>query len=339
MRVQYDDERAAKIQDQVLTLLKQHDIPPHPYAYSVVYDYFSYSNTTINQQIDQLLTLNKKLKADDLKIIYYENIEPDTSDNIDTTNALLKLLNGLLKSLDPESSNIKELVNVLSKASNNLESYACTTIESVNEIVDELVLVAGRALVNQNELSDRVKKTEHEIQSLKRSLEISKKAVETDPLTGLVNRFGFDNTLVNWGEEEFVKCGLLLCDIDYFKNINDSYGHLIGDKVLIRIGQEMKAQVKGKDVVCRWGGEEFAVLLKDVSTVSQLREIAESMRTAVSDIKLVHSKSKDTIPSITFSVGATLLRNHGDWDNMIKRADRALYNVKENGRNSVSVIS
>jgi len=338
MRIQYDDKRAEKTQERALLILKKFGIPPHPYAYSVAYDYYSAANLDIKQQVDQLLALNKKIEAEDLKIIYYDNIVSNTSDTIEVSDTLLKLLNGLLLSLDPNNSNIQELVTALSRASENLISNSAASLNDINQIVDELVEVTGKALVSQNELSHRVKKAEKEIMTLKKSLEISKKAVETDPLTGLVNRFGFDNVIANWSEEERVKCGLLLCDIDFFKVINDTYGHLIGDKVLIRVGQEMKSQVKGKDVVCRWGGEEFAVLLKDISTTSQLREIAESIRRAVNEITLVHSKSKEVIPSITFSIGATLLRDHDDWGNMIKRADQALYDVKEHGRNNVSVI-
>lgn len=335
MRIEYDDLRADVIKKKSLEFLDKYGIHPHPYAYAVAYDYITTVNVEINQQINHLIKTNKDLTADNLKEIYYENLKGDSTVSNDATNTLLKLLTSLIGTLDPSSSNIEELVQYLSKVSTQLKSKGTKTASDINHLVDELVVVTGRALLKQNELSSRVKSTENEIKDLKLSLEISKKAVETDPLTGLVNRFGFDNTIELWRKEEFINCGLLLCDVDYFKSVNDNYGHLIGDKVLIRIGKEIKEQIKGKDIVCRWGGEEFAILLKDVSDMSQVRGIAEKVRLTIEAIKLVHSKSREVLPAITISIGVTILRDHSDWEAMIERADKALYQAKADGRNKV----
>lgn len=131
---------------------------------------------------------------------------------------------------------------------------------------------------------------------------------------------------------------MLLCDVDYFKKINDNYGHLIGDKVLARIGRELMDQVKGKDVVGRWGGEEFLVLLRDVSDAEQAKHAAESLRQAIEKIQLVHSKTRKQLPTITVSIGVTVLKDQYDWDAQFERADHGLYQSKASGRNCVIYV-
>jgi diguanylate cyclase (GGDEF)-like protein len=136
----------------------------------------------------------------------------------------------------------------------------------------------------------------------------------------------------------------MFLDVDFFKKVNDTYGHHIGDLVLTRMVAIVKEQVRACDVVARYGGEEFAVVLPG-ATVSVAREIAERLREKVSQEKHIFYEHA---LNITVSIGLTTLRNteHSErWDTeslaakLLDHADQALYTAKEGGRNQVVVYS
>lgn len=159
----------------------------------------------------------------------------------------------------------------------------------------------------------------------------------TDSLTGLKNRCFFYKKL----SEEFSKIekrraplSLLMIDIDNFKKINDSYGHLIGDKILRQISNILRQSITDESVVCRWGGEEFAIIMPDVNdkTASIL---AERIRMETESFKFFI----DSDPlKVTISVGTFSTIKPMDMDSFVDSADKALYMAKEK-KNSVVTLS
>ncbi|MGE0373538.1 MAG: GGDEF domain-containing protein, partial [Gammaproteobacteria bacterium] len=131
---------------------------------------------------------------------------------------------------------------------------------------------------------------------------------------------------------------LLLADIDHFKNINDNYGHLLGDKVIRQVAQTMNATVKGSDTAARYGGEEFAILLPNTS-LNNARKLAEQIRLKVERIRVRRADNGSTLGVVTISVGAACYRLGDSADSLIHRADMALYAAKNNGRNQVMIES
>ncbi|MBA2175852.1 diguanylate cyclase [Halobacillus locisalis] len=174
---------------------------------------------------------------------------------------------------------------------------------------------------------------------LRNSHELFKKYEEqstVDYLTGLNNVREFDkagNTLFNQAQKDDLRLSLLMIDIDYFKQVNDTYGHSSGDLVLQQLGEVLKENARSFDVVSRNGGEEFSVILQDCSKERAL-EIAERIRSAVQNHSFTISNG-ETI-SITVSIGASTYPNKvTSIDEMIKQADQSLYSAKRNGRNCV----
>ncbi len=161
-----------------------------------------------------------------------------------------------------------------------------------------------------------------------------------DPLTGLYNRrFGLTRL-----HEEFTRAsrtggeiGVLIFDLDHFKKVNDTYGHLVGDRVLIRVASTAKRVFREGDILVRYGGEEFYAILPGAA-VSDTREIAERLRHMVEETE-VHD-GEQTI-GVTVSVGVTGFPeyNADKEEELIKRADEALYTAKKNGRNQVVVAA
>jgi diguanylate cyclase (GGDEF)-like protein len=181
-------------------------------------------------------------------------------------------------------------------------------------------------------------------EKLEKELEVKKKLEEelkhqaaTDPLTGMMNRRAlFDICIKEIGQASRYKHALscLILDIDKFKNVNDIYGHDAGDIVLERIANLMQENIRSADYVGRIGGEEFAILMPSTDAESAY-EIADRLRSHIEQNSIV--ANKQTI-HITISIGISELHaNETDTHDIMKRADDALYEAKETGRNRVCI--
>lgn len=154
-----------------------------------------------------------------------------------------------------------------------------------------------------------------------------------DPLTGLYNRRGLQNRLENLpalvNGEHFV----LLLDIDHFKAYNDHYGHMMGDQALTRVSAAIRDAVRSRDIVARFGGEEFMVLLTCV-TLEQAHQTAERIRQKVYDLKIPHMFNESVATNVTISIGIAIF-DAEDIDGALGKADKALYEAKHTGRNNI----
>ncbi len=127
-----------------------------------------------------------------------------------------------------------------------------------------------------------------------------------------------------------------MLDIDHFKLYNDTYGHVIGDQVLILTVQAIQSHIKKTDTVGRWGGEEFGVILPK-TTLSQAKIVADRIRHTLSELPLFNVEGK-TIPKPTISQGIATLPDHTlDVDELVIIADRALYQAKNKGRDQIAI--
>lgn len=180
-----------------------------------------------------------------------------------------------------------------------------------------------------------IKRLEREYRELKERLIQAEYLAITDPLTELYNLRYFEQILEGWIKElhSASKLSLLMVDIDYFKEINDTFGHQVGNKVLIEVASLLKRQVREKDVVARYGGEEFALLLPGADRY-KAQQVAERIRNAVASS--VFALDMGCEIRLTVSIGiASWPEDARDKRELISRADRALYIAKSNGRNMI----
>jgi diguanylate cyclase (GGDEF)-like protein len=195
-------------------------------------------------------------------------------------------------------------------------------------------------------LSAEEKVKKHEELSLVDELtQIQNRRAFMHAITREISRLKDRNTIIEEILEEHMNLSLLMVDIDFFKKINDTHGHLTGDIVLKEIAQTLKKQVRGADSVYRYGGEEFVVLLTDTTRASA-HEVAERINKAIHSSKFsIHDNKKEKIKA-TVSVGLTSIgakeiaktRSINKTINkLIHQADKALYRAKESGRNKVVV--
>ncbi len=193
--------------------------------------------------------------------------------------------------------------------------------------------------IDRNELVARVKtqfKKKRYSDKLKQNLELSVEMAVTDQLTGLYNRRYMSGHLGNLLQDSVDRdkpLSFLIIDIDYFKSINDTFGHDIGDEVLRQFGKRIVSNVRGIDLVCRYGGEEFVVVMPDTD-LTFAYTVAERVRQQVADVPF--EVGTDDPLKITISIGVTVSEGSSDTPgDLLRRADQALYRAKREGRNRV----
>ena len=171
---------------------------------------------------------------------------------------------------------------------------------------------------------------------LRDSVQLSIEAAVTDPLTGLYNRRYMEThvgTLVDQAAARNKPLSVLVLDIDYFKSINDTYGHDAGDDVLQDFAIRIRKSIRGIDLACRYGGEEFVVVMPETD-MAVATMVAERLRRRIASEPFPIQKGTRTI-DVTISIGIAALAPDDDAAAVIKRADQALYRAKRDGRNRV----
>jgi diguanylate cyclase (GGDEF)-like protein/PAS domain S-box-containing protein len=177
--------------------------------------------------------------------------------------------------------------------------------------------------------------SEHKNQEqLHTQLEELRKLALLDPLTSVGNRRFGQMRLLNC-TDQFARYnwpfGILLCNIDNFKKINDSIGHDFGDKVLKMVAQTLAANVRSLDHVIRWGGEEFVVIVVNIQPL-YLHVLAQKLRILVENSYILNNLDK---VKVTLSIGATYCKHDDNIDSIIQRADQLMYKSKNSGQNCV----
>ncbi len=187
-------------------------------------------------------------------------------------------------------------------------------------------------LAANNELQQRLEQAEKQLATQAAEIKAHESEARTDSLTGLLNRRAFDDELKRRLSEFQRKnnpCTLVLLDIDFFKKFNDTHGHQVGDEVLRSVAKVLAAQSRGEDVPCRYGGEEFGVILPGTDAAKACK-VAERIRAAIEESTTLCDGKK---LKVTCSLGVSQLLANDDIPKLIRRADDALYTSKKAGRN------
>jgi len=200
----------------------------------------------------------------------------------------------------------------------------------VRDVVAELLADTQHMCLVTSELSDQLKRSAQEVQTLTQRLEQAQTEALLDPLTGLNNRRGLERSITDAGGIP-AGCALLLADIDNFKQINDTHGHLVGDRVLKQLANLLKREQRSVDIVARYGGEEFVVLLPE-TTAAESRNFAERILRRVA----THDFGESGKPvRVTISIGIATYPDErvSDGESLLRLADSHLYRAKTDGRN------
>jgi len=236
----------------------------------------------------------------------------------------------------PDSSGIDTVSNVRS-ISKSLPIIVLTGIDN-DELGEQAIQQGAQEYLNKNELSGRMlaRIIKYAIKRKKMDEKLETLAL-TDPLTGLYNRRYFFER----GWNEYVRArryqhhlAVIMLDLDFFKQINDKYGHACGDMVLMRVAKLFSQTLRDVDLVARFGGEEFIILIPETDKAG-VDFVAQRIRQEIYDTPMEHNGKNF---NITASLGIALIEDVvGDFETMINQADIALYYAKENGRNRVEL--
>ena len=316
--------------DKTLKFLFSNDIPPSPINYSVVYLYHSSNSELLTQKIDTQLASNKKIDGVFLEALFLEhisrieNLEEKFLAPFDAT------LNNTIGQIEQQVQSETQTENNLNKVNDTLTNEGSVSNETLLKLVHYMQNSVGQSRDQHTALLSELSQTRFQLAEMKKLLEVSRQEALYDNLTGLYNRRGCDRRLEDLSDNEIHTS--LVIDIDRFKTVNDSYGHLVGDKVIQRVAETIKHFLIEDDFAVRYGGEEFLVLFVNKDK-SYGKAIAENIRSAVTELKLKHKKSNEYLPSMSVSIGIAQRSSGEDWTEVFNSADKALYQAKSSGRN------
>jgi diguanylate cyclase len=209
---------------------------------------------------------------------------------------------------------------------------------ALKRMVTELLTQVRSMQRITSEFSEKLSTNRAEVESVVDRLERAQTEPLRDPLTGLNNRHGFqravDALAASGGDLDGV--ALLAADVDHLKKINDTHGHVIGDKVLLKIAEVLRAHTKPEDIASRLGGDEFEVLLPGM-TLADAAELAEQIRVSVARTLISRSDGADYAGQVSLSIGLAVGQKDDTLESLRHRADAAMYSAKDAGRNRVSV--
>ncbi|MCO8261156.1 diguanylate cyclase [Pseudomonas asiatica] len=276
-----------------------------------------------------LQQLNERLEG------FQSHLHEASAGHADNSSAARELDTQLREHVDGLQSSVQGAADVDSLKhilENRLEGLLVTMDEHKHERDRREQELAGRL----QGLSERVANMEQEALGYREHLEEQRQKALLDPLTGLPNRAAWservEREMLEW-QAHGGHLAMAILDLDHFKRINDSYGHLAGDKVLKIVADQLRKRLRSHDFIARFGGEEFVLLLPQTSPAAAA-QIAEMLRATVEACPF-HFKGERVV--ITTSIGLGAFRPGERGDQVLKRADAALYRAKESGRNRVEL--
>ena len=330
-------ERSGEYLRMVLNHMGRHSIPLDPMNYTVWYEYVSGKNQPLTEAINDHIQASKPFTPE-LNIELYRRYIEDANKTLidDIRNDIKTILKQILQ-------HVVQTGDEISRSGDNLETYLDNltrdnSAQTIHEILTEIVRETRAIESKGSRLKDQLIQTTQEVEILRRDLERFRRQASTDPLTGLSNRRAFEEALtqeVHLASDTDRALCLLMADLDHFKRVNDSFGHLIGDKVLKMAGDMIKNCVRGRDVVARWGGEEFVVMLPETPLQGAIT-VAQTICTYFQEKQWKRTDTGESMGQITLSLGVALYQPGEAPASLIRRADRAMYTSKHLGRNRVS---
>lgn len=240
------------------------------------------------------------------------------------TNAYKEIADKTLSSYKNTNNRFEKLTKIHEMAVHDCETQLID-IPSIKEKFNEI----------QDHMSQEVQRANKVISELTLQVKELESSSNLDALTKIFNRRALDNYLKNICDKKELKHELhvLLLDIDDFKQINDTYGHIAGDKILIFVANILKKTLRDGDKLFRYGGEEFLIILNRID-IKTCQEIAQRILKLISSNQLFY---KGEAINVTMSIGSTIYYPKDTPETLINRADKALYKSKNDGKNQINM--
>ncbi len=334
-------EKTKEISEQAMDAIGTYGLLPTPENYELWFVYYSEAEPEVKNAIDHIIDT----KAVDNIIcseIYQQFLSSDNNSKVvhSAGNQIQKTIHDVTEAVSQANEWTEGYNKTLSKTKEGLAQDK--TREEINKMLNDMLEETTGMIDKNAHMEELLKRSTKVMEDMQRDLEIAQKEAITDSLTGLANRKSFDLEIQrlsnNVLEGECATFTMLMLDIDHFKSFNDGFGHQVGDQVLKLVAKTLKDGIKGRDLACRYGGEEFTILLPD-TPIEGGAKVAEYIRKEVASRDIINRSSGERIARITISIGVAEYNTGEKLDLLISRADEALYMAKDAGRNQVASLT
>lgn len=340
MNFSENSDQAAIFLRKAVPKMIQNKIVPNPYNYTLWYAYYSMNFPELNRELDYILDRFGTCPGSMSEKLFLKYVIGDDEDADSLKEVFQQAVVGIVDSLSESIEATARQSHTFSKALHtNIDALASNVqTGDFSAALHDLTENANGLCQINDAFQGEMSKAQIEIQSLREQLKESKKQANTDSLTGLNNRRVFDSRYLQLIDDgELIEIALIMMDIDKFKMFNDTHGHLMGDQVLKVVGQMLKVECAEPIMAVRFGGEEFAILCPGLSA-RDAQKIAENLRVKLSSIILSNRRTGEKLPPVTASFGVSVTQGEEVLNQLVERADKALYTAKESGRNRVQVL-
>lgn len=334
-----NSEKAAEFLRLTLPLMSRHHVPATPHNYAIWYAYVSGENPALNDEIDRLVAAEEQFTPSINAHLYRRFIsEHDVGEVEQVRSDLGELIREIGATLQAAGSGAASFENVLDGFAAEIDDSA--DLRTIGSLIGRLIDETRQMRSSTEELHQHFEEKSKEIQVLQVQLQAERKRALSDPLTGLYNRAALFERIQAAIDDPTATSppSLIMFDIDHFKLINDTHGHLIGDRVIRFVAQTLEKNIKGQDTAARFGGEEFTVLLPGTGSNGAMA-VAQAIRKVIEEARLVRADNKQAIGDITISAGVSTYRKGEGTMEFINRADQALYRSKKEGRNRATTAT
>ncbi|MGL4729212.1 MAG: GGDEF domain-containing protein [Bosea sp. (in: a-proteobacteria)] len=321
--------------DEALALMRKHGSPAYPRSFEVWYAHLSGENPALCAAMTAALEQSPEVGVAQIDTLYdrYLGQTKFTTQAERSSAAVIAEINSLMKIINEATGTHKRYGVSLKALSSDLDTEE--DHQRVREIIESLVIATKDAATDNSQLEKNLNECRMEIHHLREALESTRADALTDALTGLANRRHFEEMLqksIDQATLTHEPFALVMCDIEFFKRFNDQHGHMTGDQVLRLVANTIKQKAKTTAIPCRYGGEEFAIILPQADVVAG-RVAAETIRQALLTRELVIRSTGESIGRVTISLGVAAYRRGDTAASIIDRSDHCLLRAKRNGRN------
>lgn len=327
--------RSAELLRLALPLMSRQRAAPHPLSYAVWYEHVSGRNRALSDDIARLTQGEGRLDEEQTVELYAKHVvDVDERTAARVADGFRAVLKDMAESAQQAGTQTERFDDSLSRWNRQIEDGQAADPEALKQVL------AGTAEMRTavSALQTRLEASRAEVTRLRDEIERARDEAMSDALTGLANRRAFERRLAECLSRGPAPRCLLVTDIDHFKRVNDTYGHLFGDQVLKVVAQGVRSCIAPEHLAARVGGEEFAIVL-DGASPAQAQSIAERIRATIAGSRIRRRDSDETIGQITVSLGVALHRTGESAEAWFDRADQALYASKQNGRNRVTLAA
>lgn len=284
---------------------------------------------------ENIKKISQQFEAEKTEIAAFINLEQDYL--INKENELKGIIKVLSSGIATVNSKNQKFNTTIQEEILKLEKI--TQLDDIRKIKEALTekISNVKTFIQEKQAQDaeHIETLSSKVETLKVALEETTNASLTDGLTGAFNRLAFDTEISKLVTENKRGFSLIMLDIDNFKLINDSYGHQIGDRVLVALVQKSKQLIRKEDFFARYGGDEFIIIFPGISLKDTLKK-TKNLCITIADTRYAVDETEGSKPlSFTISLGVSTRRRNDTVTSLIDRADKALYKAKQQGKNQV----